>query len=143
MSKIVTFQIEETSPFIAELASMLHSEWHDFKLDDLGILNPKIPLPLVAVFDGELVGGLAFSLFEEPGRHRKVVWVNAVYVCKEFRGKGLASQLIRCAQRQFNRSESWLYVYTSIPNLYQSLGWFEVDAESEPNHKVMRISLLS
>ncbi|WP_390902927.1 GNAT family N-acetyltransferase [Vibrio qingdaonensis] len=140
MPKISLLQVDENSPLISALASMFHSKWSDFKESDLGILNPEVPLPIAAVSDGQLVGGLAFSLFEEPGCTHKVVWLNAVYVRCDFRGQGIASQLIRYAQRQLTPSKSGLYAYTNVPALYQSLGWSEVDTESEPNHKVMRIS---
>lgn len=143
MSQITMFQIDEKSPHIDELVSLFSSEWSDFKVRDLGISNPEIPMPIVVLLGERLVGGLAFSLFEEPGCLHKVVWLNAVYICRDFRRQGIARNLIQFAQTQLKDSQFWLYAYTDVPALYEALGWSEVDTEVEANHKVMRVSLVS
>ncbi len=58
------------------------------------------------------------------------------------RGQGIASELINRGVSQVSAAtQSNLYVYTNVPSLYESLGWLAVDIESEPNHKVMKVSL--
>lgn len=91
-----------------------------------------------------VMGGLAYSRFKEPHHGDEVIWINAVFVSAEHRGKGIASQLITAGVSQLlESSQDYLYAYTNVPTLYQSLGWAEVDIESEPDHKVMYISLKS
>ncbi|TOM49292.1 hypothetical protein CGH75_25170 [Vibrio parahaemolyticus] len=73
-----------------------------------------------------------------------MIWFNAVYVSPEWRGQGIASELINRGVNQVSAAfQSHLYVYTSVVPLYQSLGWSKVDIESEPNHSVMSFSLQS
>ncbi|WP_336751910.1 GNAT family N-acetyltransferase [Aeromonas hydrophila] len=92
--------------------------------------------------DTGVIGGLAYSRFKEPHRDGEVIWINAVFVSADHRGKGIASQLINAGVSQItSSSHDYLYAYTNVPALYQSLGWSEVDIESELDHKVMQISL--
>lgn len=73
---------------------------------------------------------------------RDVVWINAVFVEPQWRGQGIASELINRGVKQVSSTvQSQLYAYTNIMGLYQGLGWSVVDIESEPNHKVMSIEL--
>lgn len=99
-----------------------------------------------------VIGGLAYSYFQEPHQVRDVVWINAVYVDSQWRGQGIASELIKRAVAQmpdYYRSQSQpskdstsnLYAYTNIPALYLSLGWSIVDIETAPDHHVMSISI--
>lgn len=143
MSKVNILNGDVNSPLINELSSLFASEWSDFKVSDLGISNTEIPLPLVMCSDEQVVGGLAFTQFAEPGFDHTVVWLNALYIQPDYRGMGLASQLIQHAQSELKDSQRWLYVYTNVPSLYGSLGWSVIEADSELNHKVLRVSLLS
>lgn len=97
-----------------------------------------------------VIGGLAYSHFQEPHKVRDVVWINAVYVDEEWRGQGIASELIKRAVEQMpgfyqsaasQDSTSDLYAYTNIPSLYLSLGWSTVDIETDPDHHVMSIPI--
>lgn len=90
-----------------------------------------------------VIGGLAYSHYQEPHQVRDVVWVNAVYVDAQWRGQGIASELISRGVKQVSSAvQTQLYVYTNVMELYQGLGWSVVDIESEANHKVMSIELI-
>ncbi|MEZ8321559.1 GNAT family N-acetyltransferase, partial [Vibrio splendidus] len=76
------------------------------------------------------------------------VWINAVYVDAQWRGQGIASELINRGVEQVpvyyqsqssKDSMSNLYAYTNIAPLYLSLGWSIVEIETEPNHHVMSV----
>ena len=96
---------------------------------------------LVAVMNDVVMGGLAYSRFKEPHHGGEVIWINAVFVSAEYRGKGIASRLINAGVSQvLTSSQDYLYAYTNVPALYQSLGWSEVDIECTPDHKIMSIS---
>ncbi|MDB1125765.1 GNAT family N-acetyltransferase [Vibrio algarum] len=128
--------------FIDELERLFQAKWSDFRFKDTYSDGVDLPLVIVAVVGSKVVGGLAYSRFKEPHQSSEVIWINAVYVREEWRGKGIASKLIRCGVRQVpHQIQDQLYVYTNVAPLYISLGWSVVDIESEPNHNVMSISL--
>lgn len=132
----------EKSRYLARLELLFQSEWPDFQLCDAHTENASLPPVIVAVVNDVVIGGLAYSRFKEPHRSGEVIWVNAVFVSADHRGKGIASQLINAGVSQIMASsQGYLYAYTNVPSLYQSLGWSEVDIESAPEHKVMQISI--
>jgi len=48
------------------------------------------PPPLVAVDDDDrLMGGIAFTTYPEPQGNQPAVWINALLVAPEFRGRGI------------------------------------------------------
>ncbi|MNH01840.1 Acetyltransferase (GNAT) family protein [compost metagenome] len=144
LHRIALLHCEENSPYLAQLDQLFQSEWSDFRLCDAYTKDANLPPVLVAVMNDVVMGGLAYSRFKEPHRSGEVIWINAVFVSAEYRGKGIASRLINAGVSQLlEPSQDYLYAYTNIPTLYHSLGWSEVDIECEPDHKVMRISLKS
>ncbi|HHQ4529702.1 GNAT family N-acetyltransferase [Aeromonas hydrophila] len=132
----------EKSSYLVRLELLFQSEWPDFQLCDAYTENASLPPVVIAVANDVVIGGLAYSRFKEPHHDGEVIWINAVLVSADHRGKGIASQLINAGVSQItSSSQGYLYAYTNVPALYQSLGWSEVDIESEPDHKVMQISL--
>lgn len=150
MQKVIFRNCDENSPYWSELEGLFQSEWCNFKFKDTYKENVKLPPVITVLRDNVVIGGLAYSHFQEPHQVRDVVWINAVYVDAQWRGQGIASELINRGveqmpdyyQSQLSKdSTSKLYAYTNIAPLYLSLGWSIVDIESEPNHKVMSIEL--
>lgn len=132
----------ESSPYLVQLELLFQSEWPDFQLCDAYTENASLPPVIVAVVNGVVIGGLAYSQFKEPHHSGEVIWINAVFVSADHRGKGIASQLINAGVSQImTSSQGYLYAYTNAPALYHSLGWSMVDIESAPEHKVMHILL--
>ncbi|MCX2757740.1 GNAT family N-acetyltransferase [Vibrio sp. Sgm 22] len=163
MQKVIFRNCDESSPYWSELEGLFQSEWSDFKLklaypEQSNPDNIQLPPVLVVLRDNVVIGGLAYSYFQEPHQVRDVVWINAVYVDSQWRGQGIASELIKRAVAQMpdhyrsqsqsqsqsqssKDSTSNLYAYTNIPALYLSLGWSIVDIETDPDHHVMSISI--
>ncbi len=157
MQKVIFRNCDESSPYWNELEGLFQSEWSDFKFklaypEQSNRDNIQLPPVLVVLRDNVVIGGLAYSYFQEPHQVRDVVWINAVYVDSQWRGQGIASELIKRAVAQmpdYYRSQSQpskdstsnLYAYTNIPALYLSLGWSIVDIETDPDHHVMSISI--
>lgn len=145
MSKVQKLELEkcdENSPYWIIIESLFDSEWPGFKFVDTYTNEAKLPPVIVALVDGKVIGGLAYSRYQEPNKGGEVIWFNAVYVCHEWRGNGIASKLIHVGVKQVSvEVQSRLYTYTNTPELYTSLGWSVVDIESEPNHKVMSLVL--
>ncbi|MCK8077234.1 GNAT family N-acetyltransferase [Vibrio sp. 1CM2L] len=142
MQKVIFRNCDENSPYWSELEGLFQSEWSDFKFKDTYKDCVQLPPVIVVLRDNVVIGGLAYSHFQEPHQVRDVVWINAVFVDPKWRGQGIASELINRGVRQVSSAvQTQLYAYTNIMGLYQGLGWSVVDIESEPNHKVMSIEL--
>ncbi|MEZ8068192.1 GNAT family N-acetyltransferase [Vibrio sp. FF145] len=143
MQKVIFRNCDESSPYWSELERLFQSEWSDFKFKDIYKDCVQLPPVIVALRDNVVIGGLAYSHFQEPHQVRDVVWINAVYVDAQWRGQGIASELINRGVKQFSSTvQTQLYVYTNVMELYQGLGWSVVDIDSEANHKVMSIELI-
>jgi len=110
-----------------DLLFLLRSEWDDFGGFEEAVYGLDVPQPLVALAGGRAVGGAAFTAFEEPGGDEcgnkndgePVIWLNALYVVPECRGKGIASGLVTAATEIC----PVLYALTDVPGLYTRLGW--------------------
>lgn len=142
MKKVIFRNCDESSPYWSELERLLQNEWSDFKFKDTYKDCVQLPPVIVVLRDNVAIGGLAYSHFQEPHQVRDVVWINAVYVDAQWRGQGIASELINRGVKQVSSTvQTQLYVYTNVMELYQGLGWSVVDIDSEANHKVMSIEL--
>ncbi|OEF18249.1 GNAT family N-acetyltransferase [Vibrio splendidus 5S-101] len=143
MQKVIFRNCDESSPYWSELERFFQSEWSDFKFKDTYKDCVQLPPVIVVLRDNVVIGGLAYSHFQEPHQVRDVVWINAVYVDAQWRGQGIASELINRGVEQVSSTvQTQLYVYTNVMELYQGLGWSVVDIDSEANHKVMSIELI-
>ncbi|CAK1852884.1 GNAT family N-acetyltransferase [Vibrio crassostreae] len=151
MQKVIFRNCDESSPYWGELERLFQSQWSDFKFKDTYKDSVQLPPVIVVLRDNVVIGGLAYSHFQEPHQVRDVVWVNAVSVDSQWRGQGVASELIKRAVAQmpeYYRSQpqcskdsmSKLYAYTNIAPLYLSLGWSIVEIETDPDHHVMSVS---
>ncbi|PMO55309.1 GNAT family N-acetyltransferase [Vibrio breoganii] len=131
--------VESSKPQCSQFRSWCIDEWSQ----DIVISSPDVPQPIFALCDGELAGGMAFSLFEQPFTDKKVVWINALLVKPDCRGSGIGSKLIEEATRQCgDLNQQHLYVYTNRPTLYTRLGWQTVpNADAEPQHWVLCTAL--
>ncbi|PTO55212.1 GNAT family N-acetyltransferase [Vibrio splendidus] len=143
MQKVIFRNCDESSPYWSELERLFQSEWSGFKFKDTYKDCVQLPPVIVVLRDNVVIGGLAYSHFQEPHQVRDVVWINAVYVDAQWRGQGIASELINRGVEQVSSTvQTQLYVYTNVMELYQGLGWSVVDIDSEANHKVMSIELI-
>ena len=118
-------EAQQAPQHLATLRQWYTNEWgkdYSFAVNHPGYIVPE---PLLALDEGnELLGGLAFSTFDWPEDGDTGVWINAVYVHPDSRGKQIASQLISRAERcAANAQIELLFVYTQMPALYTKLGW--------------------
>ncbi|MEZ8573992.1 GNAT family N-acetyltransferase [Vibrio splendidus] len=148
MQKVIFRNCDESSPYWSDLERLFQSEWSDFKFKDTYKDCVQLPPVIVVLRDNVVIGGLAYSHFQEPHQVRDVVWINAVYVDAQWRGQGIASELINRGVEQMpdyyqsqpsKDSTSKLYAYTNIAPLYLSLGWSIIEIKTELNHHVMSI----
>ncbi len=142
MNKVVFRICKENSQYWIALEKLFQTEWSDFLFADTYKSENYLPPVLVAVRNNEVIGGLAYSRYQEPYGNSEVIWLNAVFVSPEWRGQGIASELINRGVNQVSElNQNNIYAYTNVAQLYKSLGWPVVDIDSEPNHSVVSISL--
>jgi GNAT superfamily N-acetyltransferase len=80
---------------------------------------------LIAEIDGQPAGSCLFTREEVDSKHDLTPWLAALYVAPEFRGRGIASALVRAIEahaRSVGCTELHLYTITAEP-LYAKLGW--------------------
>ena len=122
-----TIRALKGAPEFAELRTLFEMEWKE--IDPFVGSDPSIALPSpVGAFSTEkLIGGLAFTQAPSPTDELPSTWINALFVLPEFRGRGIAHQLINYAQRLARTySTEPLFVYTHLPALYEKSGWVAV-----------------
>ncbi|ENJ2790134.1 GNAT family N-acetyltransferase [Vibrio parahaemolyticus] len=142
MNKVVFRICKENSQYWIALEKLFQTEWPDFLFADTYKSENYLPPVLVAVRNNEVIGGLAYSRYQEPYGNTEVIWLNAVFVSPEWRGQGIASELINRGVNQVSElNQNNIYAYTNVAQLYKSLGWSVVDIDSEPNHSVVSIPL--
>ncbi|EGQ8518169.1 GNAT family N-acetyltransferase [Vibrio parahaemolyticus] len=142
MNKVVFRICNENSQYWIALEKLFQTEWSDFLFADTYKSENYLPSVLVALRNNEVIGGLAYSRYQEPYGNSEVIWLNAVFVSPEWRGQGIASELINRGVNQVSETlQKNLYAYTNVMQLYKSLGWSVVDIDSEPNHSVVSIPL--
>lgn len=122
MSQIIN---SKNSPeYLSQLHSWFLAEWGKIDSFESNIKGLAVPPPLLVLKEGELLGGLSFTAASKPGEDEIGIWINAVLIKPEDRGKGLATALLQQAlldAAQMNIKE--IFAFTDIPLLYQKLGW--------------------
>jgi GNAT superfamily N-acetyltransferase len=126
---------------IPELTELLFAEWQDLYLAaglsqaDLAAalqeraVRDRIPLTLVAIDDGQLVGAGSIKLSEDGTRVGLTPWLAGIYVKEDQRGKGLGIQIVT-ALEQIARELGVPRLYLSADNaehFYLKLGWQVLD----------------
>lgn len=86
--------------------------------------NNRLPKFYVLLDNEQIIGSYALLTNDIISRQDLMPWLACLYVNEEFRGKGLAAQLL-----QHGRSEAHrlgfpnLYLSTDLENFYESNGW--------------------
>jgi len=129
----------DTQPhYLKELREQFLKEWKEINPFE-GIKHGfNIPSPLIVVSEKPLLGGLSFTWYPLSGTNKIKLWINGIRVLPEYRGQGIASRLIREAEREARRMNvKELYAFTHIPELYQKLGW-KVNHHDEKNYALFK-----
>jgi GNAT superfamily N-acetyltransferase len=122
-----------TAPMhLSRLHEWLVAEWGEIDAFEFQKDGIKLPAPLLAIHQEDLLGGLVFSTFKRPGGSGSALWINALFVVREYRGQGVASKLIRAAEdNAVSSGEQEMFALTDIPELYAKLGWNCVERSSD------------
>lgn len=101
--------------------------------------DAPVPGPILAFADGQLAGGLVFSRYASPLDQSRALWINGLIVAPEHQKKGIGRQLIRAADDAARSlSESHMFVYTHLPELYQKCDWEIQTPEKEAHYVLIR-----
>ncbi|MGF1761706.1 GNAT family N-acetyltransferase [Photobacterium sagamiensis] len=134
-------EVESDSPHLITLYQWFKSEWDDVEPLSSTKGGKVIPNPIIALKDGELVGGLVFTRFLSPITKEQEIWINAVFIKPENRKQGISSQLIHRAEKLVkDMGEPELLVFAQIPELYSKLSWQVI--ETHDDHFVLKSSLV-
>ncbi len=106
MNKVVFRNCDENTKYWIALEKLFQTEWSDFLFAETYKSEADLPPIIVALRDNEVIGGLSYSRYQEPHGNSEVIWFNAVFVSPEWRGQGIASELINRGvnqgQKHFN-----------------------------------------
>jgi GNAT superfamily N-acetyltransferase len=123
--------------FIPEIADLVFGEWSDLFLADgtgkeqlqamleVRANTERLPITLVAVRDGELLGTGSIKL-EEPGTRAGLSpWLAGIYVKDAYRGSGVGEQIVRAleAKAQALGVETMYLSVGRAVGFYTRLGW--------------------
>ncbi|MGG9999006.1 GNAT family N-acetyltransferase [Pseudovibrio ascidiaceicola] len=116
---------DDAPHFLTQLCDWFAQEWREMDPIDLRQSDLEGPSPLLAISEeGKLIGGLAFTIAPEPQGTTNSIWINALLVAPEHRGKGVASTLIRAAEKAAAlKNITKLFVYTEYAALYTGCFW--------------------
>ena len=121
--------------FLPTLAEWQHGEWGHIRPGDTvearmarlqaAMGRDCIPLTLVALAEGKLVGSSSLIRHDMDTRVELTPWLAGVFVAPEYRRQGIGAQLVRRIMAQAGKlNVSVLYLYTVHSELfYSSLGW--------------------
>ncbi len=127
------------SPHVATLAGWAHAEWghlHPGRSRAAAIATFRAdcgPAGVPSVFaalDGERPVGMASLVAEDMSDRRELTpWLASVYVLPEWRGRGIASRLVRRVEEEARaHGHGLFYLYTpDQQSLYRRLGWVDVE----------------
>lgn len=121
--------------FLSALAQWQHAEWGYIRPGDTvearmarlqsSVQIGRIPLTVVALADGELLGSASLILHDMDTRLELTPWLAGVFVAPEHRRKGVGAQLVRRIMAEAATLKvSLLYLYTvHSEKFYANLGW--------------------
>ncbi|HEY8940370.1 MAG TPA: GNAT family N-acetyltransferase [Cellvibrio sp.] len=125
-------------PEFRQFKTLIADQWPHAELPDWNQESSKLPKAVLAVRDGQVIGGLSFIWYPRPGGGELVLWINTLFIAPFHRKSGVASALVQFAMNERARDKE-IFVYTTVPSLYLKLGWSLVSVDNE--HHVLKYIL--
>ena len=135
---------------IPQLAKYSHDEWkpvYDKAGMTLGdvvasyaqrVNLDTLPLALVAIYQDMVIGTGSLKRQDLDVRPQLTPWMGGIFVVKEYRGRGVATELIHRLIKEARRlSVKRLYLWTSSAEvLYANLGWVRLERFDYCGHEI-------
>jgi GNAT superfamily N-acetyltransferase len=126
---------------IPRLAMYSHQEWKpvydraQMTFDDVvrsyaqRVNTDVLPLALVAIYQGTIIGTGSLKLQDLDVRPQFTPWLGGLFVVEAYRGRGVASALIRRLIAEARRLDIHrLYLWTpTAAELYAKFGWVNLE----------------
>jgi N-acetylglutamate synthase-like GNAT family acetyltransferase len=125
--------------FIPLIAKWFHGEWGyyypELTVNDIEDrlhkrLNiDKIPLALVAIENGEVIGTVSLKVFDMDTRMQYTPWLASMYVREDKRKRGIGRKMVAAIEkRSMELGVEMLYLYTpDAESFYANLGWQRIE----------------
>ena len=133
IDEVKVINLADAPQYLDEAAKYMWEEWakqYGTKYEDIvyrtkHCLNKdSIPQTLIAVLDGELVGMVSIWNNDLAFRQDLMPWLAALYVKKEYRGKGIGTLLQeRCINVCKELGYKKIYLITEHENYYERNKW--------------------
>ena len=122
-----------------EVARRIYALWGHLIYEDTGMsaskfnqvirdraVTDRIPLTLIALAEGELVGTVSLKQHEDTTAPDLSPWIGGLLVDEGWRGKGLGAALLGVAERTavtLGYAELYLSCEPDVEHFYARLGW--------------------
>lgn len=131
------------------LVQWMHQEWGQVRGSETleqrrkrfaGSLNrDRIPLSVVALEAGELLGSASLIAHDMETRMELTPWLASVFVAQQHRRRGIGAELVRRVMAEAGKLEvPLLYLYTVYSErFYAALGWALMEHTSYLGQKIV------
>ena len=121
------------------IAGWFHREWGryypELTIDDIEerlrarINIDKIPLALVAIENGEVIGTVSLKISDMDTRKQYTPWLASMYVREDKRKRGVGKNMVAAIEKKaIELGVEILYLYTpDAESFYAKLGWQRIE----------------
>ena len=146
IAEVEVLNLADEEKHIEQVSAWVWEEWSKqsgTKLEDIiyrtkhSICKGKVPQVLIAKYKDELVGTVSIWHNDLTSRQDLTPWLAALYIKKEYRGKGIGTLLqdkvIEIVKELGYKS---LYLITDHDNYYERSGWVFLTMAPDKNSKI-------
>jgi len=128
-------ELRDHSEWLATVSDWILAEWPKPERDRSAVEHRMmghgphegLPLALIALEDEAPIGVISLIHHAESEKIGRPYWVDAVYVLPAFRGRRIASELLRAAEAKARQLRlPVLFALTDIRAFYEKQGWAAV-----------------
>ena len=153
INRIKIVNLAEDIRFLEEISAWHWSEWDKscgITLEEViyrnrhSLYSGRIPQTFIAKLNDEVVGTVSLWNNDLKCRQDLTPWLAALYIKKEYRGKGLGTLLQKkCIDAARGLGYEKLYLITEHENYYERTGWklLELAPVNEPGVRIYEYDL--
>jgi len=147
-NELTVVNLADDTKHIEEASAILWEEWDKscgMPLEEViyrtkhAICKDRVPQTYIALINDELVGQVSIWNNDLKARQDLTPWLAALYIKKEYRGKGIGTLLQdKCIEVAKELGYKKLYLVTEHENYYERTGWKFLETALN-NGKTLRI----